>query len=230
MKVFFALIAIYSTATSWAGAYSASGAWDKYEVSVCFAPDEPNKRLLDPHTVSIDHWPSARKRDVQSWVNSEFSPERTGIHFVGFEDCNLVAPTDVVVFYGKTSGLKMFFSGGNKGFAILGKQPGLELMGYEDASSYIWLNSAGFSKSTTVHEFAHVARLQHEHERPEALLDRTCKKQKNFLVDGSRDPNFVLFESYDPQSVMNYCVVNGKDGSEKGLSEGDLALLRFLYP
>lgn len=214
-----------------AGAVMSSGSWGKSEIKVCFAKEEQRKRNFgNGNIVKISAWTDERKEKVERWVREEYSESRTIVHFSGFEDCDLVNDYDVPLFFGKGSGLGMLLFGGNQGFAQMGKQlaPG-NLPGFPIATSYAWFNSAGFTKSTIIHEFGHLARLAHEHERLEALQDPNCrfvdKKLKGqFLING-----IVATGPYDKDSVMNYCRLESRGGKSLGLSPEDVANLRLIY-
>jgi len=73
-----------------------------------------------------------------------------------------------------------------------------------------------------VHEFGHVLGLLHEQER----LDSPCSD-----YDDSNSGGGINRGSYDPDSIMNYCVTHTFDYSRPlTLSKGDITTLNTLYP
>ncbi len=230
MKSYFFLSTLAFTLATQAGTYYPGGNWAAPEIKVCFAAGENTKRQLDSWEVNISNWKEKNKALVMEWIQSEFSLERTGVTFIGFEDCYAGGQFDVPIFFGKTNPLFRFMVGGTDGFALLGHllAPG-KLSGYQDAKSYAWFSSSGFSKAVVVHEFGHLARLQHEHERTEAKDDPLCKSEKVGAIGINKSSTHKTVGPYDPKSVMSYCAIHAKGGKNLGLSEGDLATLKFLY-
>jgi hypothetical protein len=201
--------------------------WKHNEVTTCFGQAEEVLREEGPYVLKVRDWKDKEKEKLKAWVLEEYSPERTGIFFTGFEDCENAPDADVIIFKNKNSKFKAFFAGALHGLALLGPYFG-EVAGYPKASSFVSISSTGMDKGTVIHEFGHVAGLAHEHEHPNAWKEdpKRCSSIKENTF-----PKFRLeYEPYDRDSVMNYCKIHGKEGKKLGLSPGDVALLRKLYP
>lgn len=202
--------------------------WRHYEITTCFAAGEEEVRDEEGYKLKVRDWSEASKEKIKNWVNEEFTPEKTNIHFTGFNDCEENKKSDVIIFYNKDNRLKTFWLGGIHGLALLGPRPG-DVKNYPRASSFVSISHSGMNKGTVVHEFGHVLGLAHEHDHPDAYLFKgtRCKE----LSDHFKTPHFgFIYEPFDKDSVMNYCRIHGKGGKTAGLSEGDLALIKRMYP
>lgn len=226
MKTLIALLAVIST-QAFSGVY-VENQWRHDEVTTCFAEGEQGNRATDGYVLKVRNWKQKNKDRVKKWVNEEFSPERTGIYFTGFEDCADSPDADIIIFHNKNSSIGTFIFGGTHGLALLGPYPG-SVEGYPSASAFVSISSSGMDKGTVVHEFGHSAGLHHEHNHYDA-----------FKIDQGRCPSITKensyfttryeYTEYDPESVMNYCRIQSKGGGSAGLSAKDVELLRKLYP
>jgi len=226
MKTLIALLAVITT-QSFAGVY-VENQWRHDEVTTCFAEGEQGNRATDGYVLKVRNWKQKNKDRVKKWVTEEFTQERTGIYFTGFEDCADSPNADIIIFHNKNSSLGTFIFGGTHGLALLGPYPG-SVEGYPSASAFVSISSSGMDKGTVIHEFGHSAGLQHEHIHYDA-----------FKIDQGRCPSITKensyfttrykYTEYDHQSVMNYCRIQGKGGSSAGLSAKDVELLKKLYP
>jgi hypothetical protein len=215
----------------WAGLYVDGTAWDRNDLNVCFeSPPARSRAQFNASQLNIIPWTAQRRAQLRSWLEEEYRPARTGVHFVGFGDCNSVEVPDVVAFLGaRDRGLGALFNPGPLGRASLGPDYA-RVPFHADARAYAWINGSKFTKSVVVHEFGHVARLAHEHFRPESRDDERCLPQH--LQRGYTRVREIAYGDYDSASVMNYCnlILNsGQSRSQTGLSPGDVTLLRHLY-
>lgn len=225
MKIILSLLVVFSTHAI-SGVYY-NNLWEKNEVSVCFAQGEVGKRDTDGYVLKVRNWKEKQKSKLRQWVSEEFSAERTGIHFSGFLDCEDSPDADVIIFHNKNSPLITFFLGGVHGLALMGPNPNAA-EGYPKARGFISISSSGMDKGTVIHEFGHSAGLHHEHIHYDAF-----EKDKGRCAIISEDTPFSTrwnYTEYDPDSVMNYCKIQGKGGSKAGLSPKDAELLKSLYP
>jgi hypothetical protein len=231
LKTLFALV-IASTQLAVAGIHiDVNKLWPYHEVTTCFASSDLYTRTFaEQGIIETTDWKAEDKANFKKWAQEDYTPEKTGIYFVGFEECSEIPDADVILFYApKNSALKRFLIGANKmtitGFATMGVRHKL-VRGYPQAKAYIVIRDKGMNKRSVVHEFGHVAGLYHEHEHPDAAtVDSKCfavtKKQKIY-------PEMVYVD-YDGKSSMNYCTFS-QETMGIGLSSKDRALLRSLYP
>lgn len=222
------------SAASWAGLYHLGPGWEKRALKICFASPAPSPFISTPvqyqfnnKNVNVIPWQVGTKQRVRSWLEHEYTSQRTGIHFTDFADCRPGVAVDVVAFLGGAVGPHEW-----KGQAVASIGPDFgPVPGPTPGRAYVWLREETLAKTTVVHEFGHVARLEHEHKRPESE-DDDCpiRWRPSRLLDADE----IAFGTYDPESVMNYCHVMpdwpGQILPDVALSHGDMALLRYLYP
>lgn len=171
----------------------------------------------------IRDWKEKHKLLIKTWVNEEYSAQKTGIHFVGWKDCDNDPRANVVLFYNKKSLLLTSIIGGSY---IKGRSGALgafqnSVPGYPSAENSIIISDGGIEKGSVVHEFGHVAGLAHEHTHPDAARKgRDCDK-----VRPSYHPSYG-YTPYDKDSIMSYCALEKKATS---LSKSDIKLLKKLY-
>lgn len=227
--VFFIISTILAGPSSWGSVYSTEYLWPHNKLTTCFADGDGQDLQNGPLVLKFRKWKKSDKEKVKSWVLSEYSEERTGIHFVGFEDCEDNPVTDVAIFYNQNNKFSSRLFGGLDGIASFGttlKYHRGFLRGYPMANGYVSISTSGMDKGTVIHEFGHIAGLMHEHEHPDAVINEPyCREavEQGALVGFEYDP-------YDSDSVMNYCKLNKKGGKNVGLSERDVLLLKKLYP
>lgn len=200
--------------------------WSEREISVCFAPGEEGERIdkYGGYALRVKDWTPDQKTWMEKWVKEEFTPERTGIHFVGFRDCHELPGAEVVLFKSKTGGLSNIMTtilGGVVGWAGLGAHT-YNVEGFPAAKNYVVLRSSGIKKAFAIHEFGHVVGLGHEHEHPQAVaFNKKCQS----VTKPARDSIYVYTE-FDSESIMSYCNV---EDTRRGLSQSDVMLIRRLY-
>ena len=222
MKIIHSLIffSLQLPALAVAGIYS-HNLWERKEISVCFAGPEKELRIENGHELKIKNWKKRDKKNIEFWVNEEFSPERTGIHFVGWKSCTVTTESDVVLFYNSNSYVERFVHGGLDGLAgDLGPRRVESVSGFPWARSMVAISKTGMNKGTAIHEFGHVAGLAHEHNHYDApKYDKSCP---HYRPTFSRKLEYTTF---DPASIMSYCSLRLKK-----LSDGDVNLLKKIYP
>ncbi|WII71694.1 hypothetical protein QJS83_14590 [Bdellovibrio sp. 22V] len=189
--------------------------WLNPAVKVCFAnpvPDSKEKYKRAP-------WTEEKKLQVQRWIEEEYSASRTGVHFVGFQDCVRGDRSKVIINYRKK--LSLGLGGITWASATVGEQLSFVSKDFPGAVSEVHFFVGGFDKATVVHEFGHVAGLYHEHDHPQAqgCSVRTEDNKELVYVRG--------YTEYDRESVMSYCVT--REFKDRGLSAGDILTLRLMY-
>lgn len=220
---------LFVSAPSWSSIYTENYLWDKRELTTCFA-DDHRDRKNGPLVLKFREWKRSDKEKIKRWVQSEFSAERTGIHFVGFDDCEVNPEADVAIFYNKNNKLESRLFGGLDGIASLGTSLHTQnigwLFGFKLINSYVSISNSGMNKGTVIHEFGHIAGLMHEHDHPDAeRLEPECK----YTEEWGTLSGFV-YEAYDRNSVMNYCKLDKRGGKKIGLSSTDVDVLKRIYP
>jgi hypothetical protein len=174
-----------------------------------------------------------QKSIIRAIISQEYRKDRTGIEFVGWEDC--VADTgdaDIVIFQkqdastGSLAGQGLIGNGVVDFRVILNEQTGAEtlktdyvrnrtglksfvLINTSAGSRFSKVNADDFLRIVSLHEFGHVAGLRHEHARlKDAKKDSSCK---NFEVQlGEKEmEKTALYGPYDPNSIMSYCYLYG---------------------
>lgn len=215
---------IFNVSNVYSGVHT-KNLWPYNEIKTCFAQPENSVRVIDPYKINVQHFPDFHRLWVITWVRQEYTAKRTGIHFIGFKDCEETPDADVVIFYNRNTpdGKKTRY--GQHGLAFHGYKPG-KIEGYSHAANFISISSSGFTKSTVIHEFGHVASLAHEQSHPDAYktekADCSSVKKEKYM-------DYFNYESYDRKSVMNYCWIHRVGNEMEGLSPGDVKTLRSLY-
>ncbi len=203
-----------------AGVYS-ENTWDHHDIVVCFADGEIDPRTESGYKIKVKNWNKSNKKHIEAWVKEEYSPERTGIYFTGWKSCNEDSDVDVVLFYNSNSYIKRFVLGDIDGVAgDLGPRRENKVLGYPNARSIVAISKTGMNKGTVIHEFGHVAGLAHEHNHYDVpKADKACPHyERNFTTK-------LEYTDFDPASIMSYCSIKLKK-----LSDGDVSLLKELYP
>jgi hypothetical protein len=241
-----------------AAAYEPHVVWANSEVSVCFYRQTSHiyetelrnsERALKKYKIKPGKMSNAEKTKVTQYLKESFSEKSTGIFFTGFKDCKDPVLADVVVMtnsrfdiqFGskiKSYGRASIGEAGeitHRGRGFFSKKPGF--YGTTGEKAYVYL--ATVDRTTTVHEFGHIAGLRHEHAREEAFKDSNCRKVRghDHRGDPLKENLYVTSEipfSYDSFSVMNYCYINPlraqiNSGSKSALSEVDKKTLRLIY-
>lgn len=221
--------------------------WKNTQVSVCFLENASYlKNKVNPKDskgLKIKPFTDTEKDLIIRTIESEYTPELTGIHFVGWENCDESKKVDAIV------------SKSSKGINVVG----FSLFGptFEGRSS---IGQAGIGKDliflpseytslvtlvefsdphTIAHEFGHLAGLRHEHIRMEAADDSVCRKtfmmtRSEYVTRFSRGDTIYksskLVTEYDPESVMSYCYLfKGVKLRSELLSDLDRQTLKSEY-
>lgn len=225
MKLLLSLLFLLSFRAQ-ASIYASYYLWPKHEIKTCFAKGDDLSRNDGKYVLRFRNWNKSQKEQIKRWVQEEYSSERTGIHFVGFEDCGVNPDIDVAIFYNQNSKMQSILHGGLDGLASLGTM-GAHILMYPLIKGFVIISKTGFDKGTVVHEFGHVAALEHEHEHPDAVrFEPECSYTNEYPIIKAG----YIYEPFDKDSVMNYCKVYGSKGKKAGLSIRDVEVLRRIYP
>jgi hypothetical protein len=200
----FLLFSILMSARAYSGAFEPTARWDQNEVRVCwldFAEFKKNEVLLDDSLYfkesSLFHSNSIES-SIQSLIQSEFTPEKTGVYFTGFQKCRTQAPggrpdADAILALEQVDSFDEIIEGGASiGMSIVdlflgqivrrdpAEDEGMpSLVIQVPFESIFHSKTLGYEESirlTALHEFGHLAGLHHEHAayRGEALQDPYC--------------------------------------------------------
>ena len=242
LSFFLATILILSPSPSKASVESVGEpnvTWTKKKVHVCWKSGVD----VNPSYAQND-FESDVKLEVQKIIEQEYTSDRTGVSFYGWESCsslpmheidleiyqdNELAPTNPMI--------EKFRRMGVAGYSCVGqgsseeKLPKFGLFHRNLSLPVMYLNfhpvsllysqtlsSIELLKIAALHEFGHAAGLRHEHIRKEAKTDPNCKYMN--LQDEPIYESTVFFEEYDPNSIMNYCWNNAL--LKQGLTLDDL--------
>ena len=163
-------LAIFLSANSFAGVYDKKKIWPigKKIISVCIY--NPQTADRDQDAVIPNPFLINLTKDV---ISNAYKTETTIIEFNGFDDCsNLSSPDVVLVFTNKDFG-----SGYVNRFADFEKNSTIKVfIGLGNKLDTFTKEETQEIETTILHEFGHVAGLQHEHQyfRREALKDPNC--------------------------------------------------------
>lgn len=197
--------------------------WKISKINVCFAEKETEYFLNDMKGFKKD-WKLREKIVIQKLLEEEFTLERTGYSFFGFQDCKNTKNINVVV------GLRKRFSksslAGISAMATVGPL-NTPLTNYIEATGAVVFSPTFLDKTTIIHEFGHILGLEHEHDHPQAKYK--ALKPCPFYKDNSEDLTNHIYTEFDERSVMNYCNSEGHNLKKSGLSAKDQELLLDIY-
>jgi len=253
-KTLTTLVCLLPLISTQAGIYEPHTVWEKQKLTACFFSEESHVEITTlkssvaakaaygfvPKKLSRN-----KKKKVIEAATREFTPGRTGIHFVGFKDCSETANPDVIVM---RAGAKIFLFNDFKwgGMAVIGENgvqgihSSLGRGYYKKIKKPAYVVLKSFSPTVIVHEFGHVAGLRHEHIHPDAQQDENCLNRRSQVnmdepekLEQIRN-TAIIFTEYDERSVMNYChmMLNSFEinRSSSILSRKDMATLKEIYP
>lgn len=196
--------------------------WRKKDIDVCFAGKGTQIKVKGMPDGFVN-WKDQQKQYIADVLNREFSEERTGYRFVGFNDCDPEGKHDVVVVRKANYSPHALTVKGSAtvGYGLLGPS-----QTYKTARAAVLFTALGIKNdSTIVHEFGHVLGLKHEHDHPDAKAQSQswCSHYSN-----KTDRYYYnMYTPFDEDSVMNYCKMQWD--SKVGLSQGDVEHIRELY-
>ena len=203
--------------------------WEKNNITVCWGDKEHFRETYlsredKPYKMATDDflpYTSYQKNIIQTAVNTEYTPERTGIHFTGWKDCHeSLSESDVVLLRVEKThypeGSASLANGVaernyNASYPIAIRKNHSRLKRYVLLKTYrdpVILKKVSDDESliiTTIHEFGHIGGLRHEHaDQDQYRNDPNCKRQ------GYRSGDFISStsrrtSSYDTNSIMSYC-------------------------
>ncbi len=254
MKKIYPFILFFSVTTR-AGIIEPHTLWDKLAIKTCWYDQEDQLAQTRINSIKMakskfefvpKELSKREKAKVQQAVERNFSPSRTGIHFVGWKDCSQTQAPDLIVMEAKSK-IPIFSRPSFNGRAVIGEE-GLFTID-EEASSTGFFGKSGLisnialytqNSGTVVHEFGHVAGLRHEHINSDAKEDELCHTRQvtlNFKKPNELETphdSTLIFTEYDRESIMSYCWLQTRrkyldkhDGVI--LSEKDQETLRHFY-
>ena len=221
--------------------------WNKTDVSICF--DERRSNIADF---------TAYQERLAAVIKREFQEEKTYFRWTGFRKCSEDANADAAILIvnnlpgppglmGIASQIGQFqLPPDQLSTAIFGSvtRPAVAISigaHYKGAVATVARNL----DFTIIHELGHLAGLFHEHAHPRTTCHITAERAEDrylaFPAIDAQDAYLDYGTSYDPDSVMSYCVgesiaagrifdpAQSNVPSVAGLSEGDQRLLRRIY-
>jgi len=246
----FTLLAGFSLSLQ-AGIVEPKVLWEKNQITTCFYDKESQlsltrlksrKDTLKDYNFKPRELSRREKKKVMETVLKDFTPERTGIHFVGWKDCSKTDNPDLIVMEAK--GKVPFLTRPTfNGRAVIGEDG---LAEQDEHGNFGFFQKTGLvshlalytqNKATVIHEFGHVAGLRHEHIHEDSINDKNCHKFGVTVDFENLEQPFVttLFHTeYDSFSIMNYCYLqtqrNRIDREDKLiLSQKDVETLQAYY-
>lgn len=215
--------------------------WDKNKINVCFLDDQNqvtligmqnNPKSFKDNGFTPQSFTTQEKTIIKNTVNESYTEKKTGIHFVGWENCSRASEIDVVLMKAGKIERKfwldksVFFDGA----ASIGENGVFNKDGYfgKDLKDKAFVAlTKDLEKAVINHEFGHIAGLRHEHIHPQAKrIDSSCSAalyMKEIPIDKT------MLQSYDRASIMNYCRIHNPMNNSSALSAQDSNTLKMLY-
>ncbi|MBU6154680.1 MAG: hypothetical protein KGP28_10295 [Bdellovibrionales bacterium] len=225
MTRFFALLfpVILASFRAHSGAFEPAARWDQNEIRVCWLDSvefRKNPELLDDtlyfNESNLFHSPSLAS-SIQNLIQSEFTLEKTGLAFTGFQKCRIPVEggkpdADAILALEQVDSFDEIIEGGSSiGVSVVDlflgqivrrnpeEDEGMPSVVLQIPSeSTFHSKTQGYEESirlTALHEFGHLAGLHHEHAayREEALEDPYCLSSP-YAADLKKgpDPAFAL--------------------------------------
>lgn len=227
----FTLLILVSFTQSQAAIYEPNVLWNKSDIKVCFydqveqidlTPFRLDKESLKKQNFKPDFLSKSQKNKIRKIIQNNYSKEKTGIEFSGWEDCSDSNEFDVIVL--KASKIKLFNRIPFVGNASIGEQgvwsespEGFFEKDLSIKSTVIFQDTTPF---VITHEFGHVAGLRHEQKHPKSHI---C-----FTSNESLGKTAVILKKYDIDSIMSHCRGRDDEGDPK-LSDLDKSTLKEIY-
>lgn len=219
--------------------------WGHSQVKVCFA--NSNEDVIGKvqenrlKKVKLLPFKELEKDIIVRTIENEYTKERTGIHFVGWEDCDKSSSSDAIISKAKSIRLLTFNIVGPTyaGDSSIGEDGDVDGRLTKKTGKTPFIAFTDFSPVTIAHEFGHLAGLRHEHIHTEAAKDQKClslfqqstASYNQFIsrrVDRYMDYTKNVTE-YDKDSIMNYCAILNLKTRKELLSPLDQKTLKSEY-
>lgn len=218
------LFPLLLTVTTAHAGMSITYSWNKEALKVCFGNKNTEVRLKGLKN-KFSNWKESDKAAIRQILLEEYTPEVTGYHFYGFDDCETSEKPDIVVVKMSSFSTQALEKNGiaNVGPGFVYPVPEIK-----SAKGIVALSARGIQRSTVSHEFGHVLGLLHEQDHPDAYkkAEDHCRY---YSKEEKERKNFHIYSDFDEVSVMNYCRIHKLDGANVGLSDGDINHIRMLY-
>lgn len=203
--------------------------WHKQELVACWVDSSTASQKLQK-----------AQQFMSQIVLSHYSLTTTGVHFVGFNDCQSTPEADVKIRWVNEMPMAAYANHNGRlqvaGFGVDGPEVHLNPSMIEEHAKVGIIGFEKYAAENLLHELGHIAGLFHEHEHKRS----TCNLKSNEL---STVPEGIVQEGeYDPLSIMNYCklaaLLEGKNDKDPaldinqvklGLSQNDKTKLKTLY-
>lgn len=233
--------------------------WKKTTITVCWAKksDEDKICRTKGHLPKIEVESDEFKKEIQDIITKEYTKEKTGIYFTGWNNCSDGGAYDVMLF--ATSFSNSIIQGA-AGEASIG--PCTQFSDNPAGRPYVILGARASNlkldviddlRMTALHEFGHLAGLYHEHLNLPEVVTMLAQRNETYVQTSSLDDHSVMnyqfnenlrkngfaFIQRKDQRVFakgsNIVAVKSIDDSTEevnvriGLSNGDLNALRCLY-
>lgn len=243
------IFTLLTTAFALAGVFQPESKWPKSEVRVCFLdrPEQSQLTVFGTPGNRADGFPvipfqSTEMDLIKKVVQEEYTPEKTGIHFVGWKFCSEDRDFDVILirigpddhksrrYAGLSTIGTLKYDDTNKSYERMdGKLPAIAFLEPE--------------RFVIAHEFGHLAGLHHEEVNPVSDEDPACIQQfgdgfvwqkkenwkKRRLRTSPQSADIKILTRYDVKSIMNVCHGYSEKNRNELLSTLDQESLRAQY-
>lgn len=239
------LFLLFTIGLSFAGVTEPAIKWTKSQVTVCWGSSEHfrestlseeqerKQRMYKASEEDFLPFTNHQKQLIRNLITNEYTPVKTGIHYVGWEDCSsTLEKSDVILFrterHDFPEGSASLANGiaeaqnnasypvwiaknysTNKRFVMLKtyRDPVLSKVSDDESLSI-----------TAVHEFGHLSALRHEHADHEySQKDPNCKRA-GFWSRDALSSSSKKMSTYDPNSIMSSCFMLLQVRKETGLN------------
>ncbi len=204
---FLLLFAFLFSANSFAGVYEQKDIWplSKRIISVCIH----NPREVNPINDAVVPTSFLISLAKDAVLNA-YSHNTTIVEFTGFDECSNLSASDVVLIFNNKS-----FNGHANQYSDLTKKSQLTVtIGIGNKIESLTVEDTQRIESTLIHEFGHVAGLEHEHQY--------------FIKDALKDPNCHL-PTVSGQTVAQWLDATARFARSAG-KNGALGLIGRVAP
>ncbi len=197
-------------------AYNTADVWQKSRLVVCFLDDVRQLSTSDfrvkifrgyRHPPEMAELPEKFKRIFEDIINREYTNQKTGIQFTGWQKCSQTVRADVIIvqvvheFKEGVPRLPLGFVHHNLGNSLPSV---IELVVDQRFYAETLMEPEHVFRVVSVHEAGHIAGLVHEDVWPEALSDKKCKGLDR-IGEGLTARGRIVRNRYDSRSIMNFC-------------------------